>query len=217
MAGAQDYAQWIVEHPNLKGTAEFDTVAKAYKEAKAMETLQSGGEEYANESILYEKPQVGVGRKLVQSAGKGIVGALDTLIGAPEAVYRLGQYATSKDMPLPPYPAPLQTKLVESGVFTPEAEFNTPIGKVADFTTQLYTGGGFNPAKSARFIKASAIRSCSGVTPCKPLLTMSDGVLRIPKGVPAAIVVPPVIANWANGLSTPRLLRPSEVAPPVTP
>ena len=150
MAGAQDYAQWIVEHPNLKGTAEFDTVAKAYKEAKAMETLQSGGEEYANESILYEKPQVGVGRKLAQSAGKGIVGALDTLIGAPEAVYRMGQWATSKDMPLPSYPAPLQTKLVEKGVFTPEAEFNTPIGKVADVATQMYTGGGLNPARSAR-------------------------------------------------------------------
>jgi len=150
MSSAQDYAQWIVNHPELKGTPQFNTVATAYKEAKAMETLESGGGEYANESVLYEKPQVGVGRKLLQSAGKGIVGALDTLIGAPEATYRMGQWATTKDMPLPRYPAPLQTKLIEKGIFTPEAEFNTPIGKVADVATQMYTGGGFNPLRSTR-------------------------------------------------------------------
>lgn len=176
MAGAQEYAQWIVDHPNLKGTAEFETVAKAYKEAKAMETLQSGGEEYANQSVLYEKPQVGVGRKLVQSAGKGIVGALDTLIGAPEAVYRMGQYATSKDMPLPPYPAPLQTKLVESGVFTPEAEFNTPIGKVADVATQMYTGGGFNPAKSVRTLMQKPLMEAGKDISRQFALTGAQGV-----------------------------------------
>lgn len=150
MSSAQDYAQWIVNHPELKGTPQFNTVATAYKEAKAMETLESGSGEYANESVLYDKPQAGVGRKLLQSAGKGIVGALDTLIGAPEATYRMGQWATTKDMPLPRYPAPLQTKLIEKGIFTPEAEFNTPIGKVADVATQMYTGGGFNPVRSTR-------------------------------------------------------------------
>lgn len=145
MATAQEYAEWIVKNEALKGTSKFETVANAYKEAKAIETLSSGGEEYANESVLYPKPEVGVGRKLLQSAGKGVVGAVDLLAGAPENVKRIYQYATTKDMPVPNMAAPLQTKLVEQGVFTPEAEFNTPIGKIADFTTQLYTGGGLNP------------------------------------------------------------------------
>lgn len=150
MATASEYAQWIVANPDKKGSSEFETVSKAYREAKAQETLSSGQDEYANESVLYERPQVGVGRKLLQSAGKGVVGALDTLIGAPEAVYRIGQYAVNKDMPMPTYPAPLQTALVEKGVFKPEAEFNTPAGRIADVTTQMYTGGGFNPARTAK-------------------------------------------------------------------
>ena len=152
MGTAADYAEWIVAHPEKKGTSEFDTVAKAYREAQAQEKLSSGQEEYANESVLYERPQVGVGRKLLQSGGKGVAGALDVLIGAPEAVKRMYQYATNKDMPLPNYPAPIQTYLTEQGVFKPEAEFNTPIGRVADVTAQMYTGGGFNPAKTARTI-----------------------------------------------------------------
>lgn len=152
MGTAADYAEWIVKHPEKKGTAEFETVAKAYKEAKAQESLATGQEEYAGESVLYERPQVGIGRKLTQSAGKGITGALDLLIGAPEAVGRMYQYARSPDMPVPTYPAPLQTALIEKGVFTPEAEFNTPAGRIADVATQMYTGGGFNPMKTARTI-----------------------------------------------------------------
>jgi hypothetical protein len=53
-------------------------------------------------------------------------------------------------MPIPRAAAPIQTYLTEKGVFKPEAEFNTPAGRVADFTTQLYTGGGFNPARTGK-------------------------------------------------------------------
>ena len=149
-ADSEELAAWIVKNEKLKGTPQFDTVAKGLEESLQAEKLQAGQGEYANESILYERPQVGVGRKLAQSAGKGVVGALDTLIGAPEAVGRMYQYATNKDMPLPNYPAPIQTALTKAGVFTPEAEFNTPAGRIADTATQMYTGGGFNPAKTAR-------------------------------------------------------------------
>jgi len=37
MATADQYAQWIVKNASKKGTPEFDTVAKAYKEAKLSE------------------------------------------------------------------------------------------------------------------------------------------------------------------------------------
>jgi len=150
MASADDYANWLVKNEALKGTDKFNTVADAYREAKAEESLSAGQQEGYGESVLYERPQVGVGRKLAQSAGKGITGALDLLVGAPENVKRLYQYATTPEMPIPRAAAPIQTYLTEKGVFTPEAEFNTPVGRVADFTTQLYTGGGFNPARSAK-------------------------------------------------------------------
>lgn len=150
MAGADDYANWLVKNEALKGTPQFNTVAEAYKEAKAEESLAAGQQEGAGQSVLYERPQVGVGRKLAQSAGKGITGALDLLVGAPENVKRLYQYATTPDMPIPRAAAPIQTYLTEQGVFKPEAEFNTPIGRVADFTTQFYTGGGFNPARTGK-------------------------------------------------------------------
>jgi len=151
-ANAEELSQWIVKHPELKGTPAFNTVAKGLEEAVQTEKLQAGQGEFANESVLYERPQVGVGRKLAQSAGKGIVGAFDTLVGAPEAVGRMYQYATTPDMPMPNYPAPLQTALTKAGVFTPEAEFNTPAGRIADVTAQMYTGGGFNPAKTGRIL-----------------------------------------------------------------
>jgi hypothetical protein len=151
-ANAEELSQWIIKHPELKGTPAFNTVAKGLEEAVQAEKLQGGQGEFAGESVLYERPQVGVGRKLAQSAGKGIVGAFDTLVGAPEAVGRMYQYATTPDMPMPNYPAPLQTALTKAGVFTPEAEFNTPAGRIADVTAQMYTGGGFNPAKTGRIL-----------------------------------------------------------------
>lgn len=40
MATADQYAQWIVENSAKKGTPEFDTVAKAYEQAKAEESVK---------------------------------------------------------------------------------------------------------------------------------------------------------------------------------
>ena len=41
MAKAEDYAKWIVANQDKQGTPDFETVAKAYQEAKAAEGLQS--------------------------------------------------------------------------------------------------------------------------------------------------------------------------------
>lgn len=44
MADAEKYAQWIVANKDKKGTPEFETVAKAYKQAKAdIEPQENGG------------------------------------------------------------------------------------------------------------------------------------------------------------------------------
>jgi hypothetical protein len=150
MAAPEKYAEWLEKNPNLKGTTDYATVETALREATAERNLAAGQQEGFGKSVLYERPQVGVGRKIAQSAGKGITGALDLLIGAPENYRRLAEYATTPNMPVPRTAAPLQTFLTEKGVFTPEAEFNTPAGRVADFTTQLFTSGGFNPVRSGR-------------------------------------------------------------------
>ena len=157
MATADEYQAWLDKNPQKKGTSDYNTVETALKEARAEESLAAGQQEGAGQSVLYERPQVGVGRKIAQSAGKGITGALDLLVGAPENVKRLYQYATTPDMPIPRAAAPLQTYLTEKGVFTPEAEFNTPIGRVADFTTQMYTGGGFNPARAGKSLLTKSL------------------------------------------------------------
>jgi len=38
MATSEEYASWIVKNQALKGTPQFDTVAKAYEETKAEES-----------------------------------------------------------------------------------------------------------------------------------------------------------------------------------
>jgi hypothetical protein len=161
MAGSEEYQAWLDKNPTKKGTSDYATVETALRESKAEESLATGQQEGSGQSVLYERPQVGTGRKLAQSAGKGITGALDLLVGAPENVKRIYQYATTPDMPVPRAAAPLQTYLTEKGVFTPEAEFNTPVGRVADFTTQMYTGGGFNPARTGKSLLTKSLPDAS--------------------------------------------------------
>lgn len=43
MATADEYAKWIVDNSNKKGTPDFETVARAYQEAKASEAVQPQG------------------------------------------------------------------------------------------------------------------------------------------------------------------------------
>jgi hypothetical protein len=177
MASADDYATWLVKNESLKGTPQFNTVAEAYKESKAEESLGAGQQEGAGKSVLYDRPQVGVGRKIAQSAGKGITSALDLLVGAPENYRRLQQYATTPDMPVPRTAAPIQTYLTEKGVFTPEAEFNTPVGRVADFTTQLFTGGGFNPVRSGKSLLSKPIAESSRDIAQQFAMTGTQGIV----------------------------------------
>ena len=152
MATADDYASWLVQNKNLKGTPQFDTVAKAYQEAKAEESLAAGGAEVGT-SVLSGEPlreEAGTARKVGQSAIKGVAGIADLLLGAPENYRRMGEYFTTENMPVPRTAAPVRTFLTEKGVLTPEAEFNTPIGRVAGFTTELATSGGINPRNVVR-------------------------------------------------------------------
>lgn len=55
MANADEYAKWIVANAHKKGTADFDTVAKAYQEAKAAEAPQPAG--YNPAATLVNAPE----------------------------------------------------------------------------------------------------------------------------------------------------------------
>jgi len=74
MAGADDYAKWIVDNQKLQGTPEFNTVAQAYQTAKA------------EESAPVPKAQIPAYQSAIVGAGKGIT---DPLLAA-------GQYVGGK-------------------------------------------------------------------------------------------------------------------------
>lgn len=56
MAKADDYANWIVKNQDKKGTPEFETVAAAYREAKAEEEAGGDEREYTLRQALGSAP-----------------------------------------------------------------------------------------------------------------------------------------------------------------
>jgi hypothetical protein len=157
MANATEYAEWLVKNEAKKGTPEFETVAEAYREAKAEEGIQAG--QYT--SVLGETKDASVPRKLTQSMLKGVTGLGDIFLGAPENVKRLYQYATTPDMPIPRAASPSRTFLTEKGIITPEAEFKSPVGRVAGFTTELMTSGGLNPFSMTKAVATKPLLPAS--------------------------------------------------------
>jgi hypothetical protein len=157
MANANQYAEWLVANEAKKGTPEFETVAAAYREADAEEKLQSG--QY--ESVLGGNKDASVPRKLSQSMLKGVSGLGDLVLGGPENFKRLYQYATTEGMPVPRASTPSRTFLTEKGILTPEAEFKSPVGRVAGFTTELMAGGGINPFSMTKAVATKPLLPAS--------------------------------------------------------
>src|SRR6185369_9877092 len=59
MNGANEYAQWIVNNVDKKGTPEFDTVAAAYKQAKAEEAPPPTTTAQPPSATLQDRAQAG--------------------------------------------------------------------------------------------------------------------------------------------------------------
>jgi hypothetical protein len=91
MAGADDYAKWIVDNQKLQGTSEFNTVAQAYQEAIAEETvkpqtrMESALEALRNPVGVEGKTRV-VGPMMVGALGETIKGAGAASQLLPESV-----------------------------------------------------------------------------------------------------------------------------------
>lgn len=117
MASAEDYAAWIVANADKQGTPEFDTVQKAYEEAKSQyAVIASGGETYranvpasdaeamklAMQSIASDVPQLDAQGRLIQAqqiapqAPEPTLG--DRLMGLGEAGLSLATGATTGAM-----------------------------------------------------------------------------------------------------------------------
>ena len=117
MASAEDYAAWIVANADKQGTPEFDTVQKAYEEAKSQSAvIASGGETYranvpasdaeamklAMQSIASDVPQLDAQGRLIQAqqiapqAPEPTLG--DRLMGLGEAGLSLATGATTGAM-----------------------------------------------------------------------------------------------------------------------
>jgi hypothetical protein len=85
-----------------------------------------------------------------QSAIKGVSGLGDIAVGFPADVSNLYEYFTTKNAPIPKKSRPVTGFLQRQGVLVPENEPNNPLYKAIDFTTQVATSGGINPASLAR-------------------------------------------------------------------
>ena len=84
MASADDYANWIVANESKKGTPEFNTVAQAYKEAKAEESgnktidFSIPTEEALRTSSVKPQPFIPLSQKAL-GAGEAALTTLSTI------------------------------------------------------------------------------------------------------------------------------------------
>lgn len=148
---AEDYASWIVKNTDKKGTPEFNTVAQAYQEAKALEAKQIALQSGSEQSVMEAEPQA---RNPLQVAKQGLIkgaaGLGDVAVGFPEDVKNLYNYFTTKGAPVPQKSQPITEQAIKAGYIVPENQPNTPVLKALDFTTQLATSGGVNPVTVGR-------------------------------------------------------------------
>lgn len=85
MAKAEDYAKWIVANQDKQGTPDFETVAKAYQEAKAAEGLQAAPVGEGMPTARAGAPAAAQAVTAEQPAGYNVFA---TLANAPGSLYR---------------------------------------------------------------------------------------------------------------------------------
>jgi hypothetical protein len=130
MATADEYAHWIVNNADKKGTPEFDTVAAAYKDAKATPALEE------NPIVSYGKDVLGNVSNLYAGIAKGAVRPLQ-MIGehvAPETTENVSQYAKNKltDAGFDPESTPYKV-----GTLAGETAITAPVGGVLGSTAKV--------------------------------------------------------------------------------
>jgi hypothetical protein len=89
MARAEDFAKWIVQNPDKRGTPEFDTVAQAFQAAREAETAQPQAEpqQPAPRTLLDRIKGLG------ETGATMVGGALATIPASLAAVNQMGTLA----------------------------------------------------------------------------------------------------------------------------
>ena len=84
MATAQEYAAWIVQNADKRGTPDFDTVARAYQFAKAQETTAATQQQIAPvpQRPTIAQQLIGAGEAAVALVPGSVAGAVGTIEGA---------------------------------------------------------------------------------------------------------------------------------------
>lgn len=85
MAGADEYAKWIVDNESKKGTPEFDTVAQAYKLAKMKDLKDTGAtgpvKPYeTSKEMSWQNPDIAPAHpiaRMLTGVGRGLMGVLE--------------------------------------------------------------------------------------------------------------------------------------------
>jgi hypothetical protein len=121
--------------------------------------FQSAG----TQSVLDTKSnERNLGGVVKQSAIKGVSGLGDIVGGFPQDISNLYEYFTTKNAPVPQKSRPVTGFLQRQGVLTPENEPNNPLYRAIDFTTQVATSGGINPASLARSAATKPLLQATG-------------------------------------------------------
>lgn len=103
MAKADDYAKWIVANQDKKGTPEFETVAAAYREAKAEEEAGGNEREYTLRQALGSAPF-----ELIPSLYRNII---EPVVERPKETLAAGAGLLS-EMVLGPGPSPETSRAI---------------------------------------------------------------------------------------------------------
>lgn len=146
MATADQYADWIVKNQSRKGTPEFDTVAKAYEEAKATESTP----QIPSSGVPGPRRQASTMDILTSAPYKAVAGMADIFLTAPQNVANLakmgyGTAVTAAGRPdlAPEVTAPRQPvseAFQRAGLIRQPQGETTPFQRMLDVGVQGATG-----------------------------------------------------------------------------
>jgi len=156
MATAEEYATWIVNNADKKGTPEFDTVAAAYKDSRQKPVIKAAEPEASTLTVATNAPY------------KALGGAADLLLNAPYNVMNLGKMAfgtgaTALGRPdlapdVSPPPDFATNALTRAGLIQPTPNM-TPGQRVLNVGLQTATGAMLNPARSVSELGSNALKN----------------------------------------------------------
>lgn len=99
MATAQEYAAWIVQNADKRGTPDFDTVARAYEAAKSLETTAVTQQQVApaRQAPTVMDQIIGAGETALSLGTAATGGTIGTILGAGQGIAQqilTGQFGT---------------------------------------------------------------------------------------------------------------------------